>query len=68
MINSFINHDKFFQINNVLTEYNKMKQQIKNLENALGYTIQKQWKHIVSLVKKILGIITLILEEQNKID
>ena len=45
-----------------------MKQQIKNLENALGYTIQKQWKHIVSLVKKILGIITLILEEQNKID
>ena len=49
-------------------EYNKMKQQIKNLENTLGYTIQKQWKRIVSLVKKILGIITLILEEQNKID
>ena len=68
MINSFINHDKFFQINNVPAEYNKMKQQIKNLENTLGYTIQKQWKRIVSLVKKILGIITLILEEQNKID
>ena len=45
-----------------------MKQQIKNLENALEYTIQKQWKCIVSLVKKILGIITLILEEQSKID
>ena len=68
MINSFINHDKFFQINNVPAEYNKMKQQIKNLENTLGYTIQKQWKRIVSLVKKILEIITLILEEQNKID
>ena len=31
-----------------------MKEEIKNPENAVEYTIQKQWKRIVSVVGKIL--------------
>ena len=31
-----------------------MKGEIKNLKNSLGYPIQKQWKQIVSVVRKIL--------------
>ena len=39
LINSYINHNEFFSVNNVLREDNKMKQEIKNSDNAVEYTI-----------------------------
>ena len=34
-----INHDEFILVNNVLREYNEMKDEIKNPENDIEYTI-----------------------------
>ena len=39
LINSYISHDKFVWVNNVLREYSEMKKEIKNPENAVEYTI-----------------------------
>ena len=39
LINSYINHNEFFSVNNVLREDNKMKQEIKNSDNAVEYTM-----------------------------
>ena len=36
----------------MLREYNEIKEEMKNAENAVKYTIQEQWKLIVSLVEK----------------
>ena len=36
----YINHDEFVSLNNVLREYNEMKEAIKNPENTVEYTIQ----------------------------
>ena len=41
LINSFINNDEFFSVNNVLREYNELKEEIKNPKNAVEYTIEK---------------------------
>ena len=51
---TYINHDEFVSVDNVSREYNEMKEEIKNPENAVEYTIWKQWKPIVSLLKKVL--------------
>ena len=40
----------------------------KNPENVIEYTIQKQWKLIVSVVRKILRTKTVMSEKLNKID
>ena len=34
---SYINHDEFVTVNNMLTEYNEIKEDIKNPENAVEY-------------------------------
>ena len=39
LINSNINHDKFVSMNNVIREYNEMKEEIKNHENTVEYTV-----------------------------
>ena len=39
LINLYINHDEFVLVNNVLREYNEMKEGIKNPENAMEYTL-----------------------------
>ena len=39
LIDSYINHDELFLVNNVLRQYNEMKEEIKNPENAVEYTI-----------------------------
>ena len=39
LINSYINHNEFFSVNNVLREDNKMKQEIKNSDDAVEYAI-----------------------------
>ena len=36
---SYINHDEFVSVNNLLKEYNEMKEEIKNPENTVEYTI-----------------------------
>ena len=38
-IDSYFNQYKLFRVPNALREYNKMKEAIKNPENALEYTI-----------------------------
>ena len=37
LIDSYINRDKFFLVNNVLREYNKMEEEIKNTKNVVQY-------------------------------
>ena len=54
LIDSYISHDEFVSVNNVLREYYEMKEEIKNPETSFEYIIQKQWKPIVSVVKNIL--------------
>ena len=39
LIDSYINHDKFFYLNNMLRGYNEIKEEFKNPENALEYSI-----------------------------
>ena len=39
VIDSYINHNEFISVNDVLREYNEMKIEIKNPENAVQYTI-----------------------------
>ena len=34
-----INHDEFVSVNNVLREYNEIKEEIQNHENDMDYTI-----------------------------
>ena len=38
-IDSYINHGEVLSVNNLLREYNEMKEEIKNPKNALEYTI-----------------------------
>ena len=38
-IDSYNDHDESIWVSNVLREYNKMKNKIKNLENTTKYTI-----------------------------
>ena len=39
LIDSYISHDEFVSVNNVLREYNGMKEEIKNPETSLEYII-----------------------------
>ena len=39
IIDLHINHDQFVSVNNELREYNERKEEIKNLENTVEYTI-----------------------------
>ena len=39
LINSYIRHDEFVSVNNLLREYNEMKKEIKNPETSVEYTI-----------------------------
>ena len=39
LIDSYINHDELILVNNVLRQYNEMKEEIKNPENVVEYTI-----------------------------
>ena len=38
LIDSYINHDKFISVNNVLRGYNEMKEEIKNPAISVEYT------------------------------
>ena len=39
LIGSHISHDKFVSVNNVLREYNEMKEEIKNTETSVEYVL-----------------------------
>ena len=39
LIDSYTNHDEFVSVNNVLRDYNEMKEEIKISKNAVEYTI-----------------------------
>ena len=38
-VNSCINHDQFFSVNNMLRKYNEIKEEINNPENAVAFTM-----------------------------
>ena len=40
LADSYIDHDKLVSVNNVLREYNEIKEEIKNTESSVEYTIQ----------------------------
>ena len=40
LIDSYIGHNKFVSVNNLLRKYNEKKEEIKNPEKAVEYTIQ----------------------------
>ena len=39
LINSYISHDEFVSLNNVLRKYYEMKKEIKNPETSVEYAI-----------------------------
>ena len=39
LINSYISHDEFVSVNNLLREYKEIKEEIKNPETSVEYTI-----------------------------
>ena len=39
LIALYINHHEFVSVNNVLREYNEVKEEIKNPKNTVKYTI-----------------------------
>ena len=39
LIHSYVSHDEFVSINNILRKYNEMKKEIKNPETSVKYTI-----------------------------
>ena len=39
LIDSYVDHDDFVSVNNVLREYSEMKELIKNPKNAVEYAI-----------------------------
>ena len=49
LINSYVNHDEFVSVNNVLREYNKMKEEVKDPKNVVGiYYIKTMELYCVS--------------------
>ena len=54
LIDLYINHEEFVSVNNVLRECNNMKREIKNPKNFVKQTTERQRKHILSVVRKIL--------------
>ena len=38
LIDSYINYDEFVSVNNVLKEYNKIKEEIKNPKTSVEYS------------------------------
>ena len=39
LADSYVSHDEFVSVNNVLREYNEIKEERKNPETSMGYTM-----------------------------
>ena len=68
LINSYIRHDEFLSVNNLLGDYNEIKEKIKNPETSVECFILKQWKPIVSVARKIVQTTIQVFQKLNKID
>ena len=68
LIDSYISHDEFVSVYNVLREFNEMREEIKNIEASVEYRTSKRWKNIVSVEKNILLAKIQVSEKLNKID
>ena len=55
LIDSYISHNEFFSVNNVLRKYNEIKKEIKEL--CVIYHIKTMKTDFVSIVRKILETI-----------
>ena len=51
LIDSYISHDKFVSVNNMLREYNEMKEEIKNLKTSVKYITKTMEIYCVSWKK-----------------
>ena len=65
---SYITHDEFVPVNNELTKYNEMKEEIKKSWDFYAIYCQKQWKSIVLVTSQILKTKIQVLEKLNKMD
>ena len=52
LIDSYISHDEFFSVNNVLREYNEIKEEIKNPEFLWNKLYKYGWYKEKSVSKK----------------
>ena len=52
LLEPYISHDESVSVNDLLRKYYEMKEDIKNPETSVEYTMQKQWTPILSVVKK----------------
>ena len=52
LINSYINRNEYVSVYNVLHKYNRLKEEIKNCENTLEYTIFKHYEQCCLNCKK----------------
>ena len=68
LINSYIRHDEFLSVNNLLGDYNEIKEKRKNPETSVECFILKQWKPIVSVARKIVRTTIQVFQKLNKID
>ena len=68
LIDWCISNDEFTSVNNILREYNEMKNEIKNPATSVEYVIAKQVKPIVSFVKNIMRTKIQILEKKDRIN
>ena len=66
LIDSYISHDEFVSINNVLREYNEIKKEIKNPETSVEYIIKTMETYCVSY-KKLLTKVQ-VSEKLNETD
>ena len=60
LTNWYITHEDFVSVNNVLREYNEMKEKIKS---SADYFILRQGKPILSVVKNIMETKIQMLEK-----
>ena len=63
LIDSYIKHDEFGSVDSMLREYNETKEVMKSPETSVDYIIWKQWKYIMSVVKKIQQTKIQVLEK-----
>ena len=68
LIDSCISHDEFVSVNNMLREYNEMKEEIKKSWNFCGIYYVKAIETVSSALRKILRTKIQVLQKLNRID
>ena len=65
LIDLYINHDKFSSVKNVLTEYNKIKEKIKNAENAENAAEYTNLTLLIQAEKGIKSVVETIADNDG---